>query len=157
MQARKRKLIKTRFQLKLIGVFLGLASVSAVIQTLLVNHSLLKLLGRNEQANQALLGDLPGLLLGNLALSMGLLLPTMGIIGVLLTHRIAGPVYRFEQYLEAIARGERAGACSIRKNDEFQELCGLINQAFERTRSDSVTASSGLGHRDAGATPRQAA
>jgi hypothetical protein len=138
MHARKRKLIKTRFQLKLIGVFLGLAAVSALIQTLLVNHSLLKLLGRSEQASHALLGDLPGLLLGNLLLSLGLLLPAMGVIGVLVTHRIAGPVYRFEQHLKAYARGEDPGVCKIRKGDEFNELCSIINSALERARQDAA-------------------
>lgn len=139
MHARRRKLIKTKLQLKLIGVFVGLACVSALIQTLLVNHSLLAVLGTPESGSQALRIDLSGLLLGNLALSLGLLVPAMGFVGLLVTHRIAGPVYRFEQHLSAYARGQDPGPCRIREGDELQELCTIINQALERARSERAS------------------
>jgi hypothetical protein len=142
MHARRRKLIKTKLQLKLIGVFVGLACVSALIQTLLVNHSLLALLGSPEQGASALRVDLPRLLLGNLALSLGLLVPAMGFVGLLVTHRIAGPVYRFEQHLSAYARGEDPGPCKIRPGDELQELCTIINLALERARSERAAPAS---------------
>jgi signal transduction histidine kinase len=63
------------------------------------------------------------------------LLPTMLVVGILVTHRIAGPVYRFEQYLGALARGENPGPCHIRRGDELQELCQQINAAFETLRA----------------------
>ena len=72
---------------------------------------------------------LPDLMLEVLLFSFGILMPVTVAVGVLVTFRIAGPVYRFEQYLESIARGEEVGPCKLRKGDELTELCDRINQA----------------------------
>ena len=69
-----------------------------------------------------------------LAVSFGLFLPLTFCIGVLVTFRIAGPVYRFEQYLKQVSRGEQLGPCKIRDGDEFQGLCDLINEATRHLR-----------------------
>jgi hypothetical protein len=50
-------------------------------------------------------------------------------VGVLSTFRIAGPIYRFEQYLRQVVKGEAEGPCRIRDGDELWDLCDLINQA----------------------------
>ena len=64
-----------------------------------------------------------------LLVSFGMLLPLTIAVGILVTFRIAGPVYRFEKYLKQVIDGEEVGPCRIRDGDEFQELCELINQA----------------------------
>ena len=48
---------------------------------------------------------------------------------MLVTFRIAGPIYRFEQYLAGIAEGRQLGPCRIREGDELVELCARINEA----------------------------
>lgn len=64
--------------------------------------------------------------------TLGLLVPVMTLVGILITHRIAGPAYRMRMHLEAIeTTGEIPGPCKIRKGDELQELCSLLNQAIE--------------------------
>ena len=55
-------------------------------------------------------------------------------VGILVTFRVAGPVYRFEQHLGSLARGEDPGTCRIRKGDELQDLCASINAAVETLR-----------------------
>lgn len=49
----------------------------------------------------------------------------MMAVGILMTHRIAGPVCRFEQYFCALARGEGSGPRRIRSCNELQEVCGI--------------------------------
>jgi len=61
------------------------------------------------------------------------------VFGILLTFRLAGPIYRFEQYLRSVARGEQIGPCKIRKGDELQFLCDAINDATEPLRMERVT------------------
>ena len=69
------------------------------------------------------------ILLEVLAMSFAFLLPMMLCVGILSTFRIAGPVYRFEQYLKEVARGEVSDPCRIRDGDELWDLCDLINEA----------------------------
>ena len=56
-------------------------------------------------------------------------LPLTFLVGVLTTFRIAGPVYRFEQFLAAVRRGERPSDFHLRKGDELTDLAALINEA----------------------------
>lgn len=50
------------------------------------------------------------------------------VISLVLSHRIAGPLYRFERTLEHMLQGELSHTIVLRKNDEGQELATKINQ-----------------------------
>ncbi|HLG20086.1 MAG TPA: hypothetical protein VI895_09785 [Bdellovibrionota bacterium] len=60
------------------------------------------------------------------------------VLGILITHRIAGPVYRVQRYLEEMAKsGDIKPMDSIRSKDEFHEffesISGVINILKART------------------------
>ena len=128
---RRIKLIKPRLQLKLIGSFVGLSAISLLVQFLLLSSRLSETAANLPSGGNYLTRELPTLLLGILIFSFCVLLPASALLGILITFRIAGPAYRFEQHLRAVARGEDPGPCRIRKGDEFVELCQLINAALE--------------------------
>jgi hypothetical protein len=134
-QRRRIKLIKPRLQLKLVGVFVGLSALGFLLQSLHVGLRLSELASHVPEGGSYLMAMLPALPLEILLVSFGMLLPLTVAVGVMVTFRIAGPVYRFEQYLKAVVRGEELGPCRIRKGDEFQELCELINEATASTRA----------------------
>ena len=46
-----------------------------------------------------------------------------GVISLLYSHRIAGPIVRFERAIDLIQQGKDSGKIKIRKADELQELC----------------------------------
>ena len=46
---------------------------------------------------------------------------------VVLTHHIAGPLYRLEKKLQKLAKGEEVDYIQIRKNDELKGLTSTIN------------------------------
>jgi len=48
-------------------------------------------------------------------------------IVVILTHRIAGPLYRIECALDALVRGEEIAPIHLRKKDELKGLSRRIN------------------------------
>ena len=77
---------------------------------------------------------MPRLLYGTLLISFALFLPLMFFVGILVTFRFAGPVYRFKMYLGEVIRGEKPKDCRLRKGDELQDLCAVINQATEPLR-----------------------
>jgi methyl-accepting chemotaxis protein len=52
--------------------------------------------------------------------------------GVIVSHRMAGPVYRMRQLLEDMAQGDlRRSVIHLRKNDEFKHLFADINNVKE--------------------------
>lgn len=126
---RRVKLISPFFQLKLVGIFLLLSVGSLVVQLFLTGMDLRMIAGTLPPGNQ-LETEVPGILTRAFLFSVGMWLPITLGVGILVTHRIAGPVYRFEKYFEALAGGEEHGECSIRKDDEFGELCKKINTAL---------------------------
>ncbi len=126
---RRNKLIKPALQLKIVLIFFGTASVAVLVQAIMMSRALTNVPELSNAEHSALLTYLPGILMTNLAVSVGVLLPLISLIGITVTHRIVGPVYRFEQYLGQIARGETPGPCTIRDNDELHDLCDAINEA----------------------------
>lgn len=134
-QRRRVKLIKPQLQLKLVGVFVGLSALGFLLQSLHVGLRLSELASHVPEGGSYLMAMLPALPLEILLVSFGMLLPLTIAVGIMVTFRIAGPVYRFEQYLKAVVRGEELGPCRIRKGDEFQELCELINEATAPVRA----------------------
>ncbi len=133
-RARTRKLINKGLQRKLIAAFVGVATYCTVFQVYLLNRSLVQLADKAD-AGPEVLDGLSTMLQDNLATTLCVLVPTMWAFGVIVTHRVAGPLYRLEQYLAAIAAGEDPGPCTLRKFDELGELCETVNAAVERLRN----------------------
>jgi hypothetical protein len=57
------------------------------------------------------------------------------VVGILATFLVAGPLYRFEQFLRASLNGENPPDCRLRKGDELSEFCGLLNDATRHLRT----------------------
>jgi hypothetical protein len=132
---RLQKLINPRLQLKLVASFVGVALLSMLLQFFLFSTNILRLTNHlpfAEAYSSQIIGDM---LHDTLLVSFSILLPLTIVIGVLFTHRIAGPVYRFERYLSDVADGKAVGPCRIRQGDELQRLCTIINRAVERVQS----------------------
>lgn len=56
------------------------------------------------------------------------------LFGVLLTHRIAGPVYVMTLYLSALARGQFPVTRPLRKGDELKDFFETLHSAVEGLR-----------------------
>lgn len=119
----------------MILAFLGVAAIALLLQFALFAAVLSSAAADLPEDGQILLERTTGLSLTILVISLGVLLPLCFFVGVLVTFRVAGPLYRFERHLEAIARGVDPGPCRIRKGDELQEFCGTLNAALDRVRS----------------------
>jgi signal peptidase II len=126
---RRIKLIQPRLQLKLIFVFLGMAASSMLLQFILFTSNVTEVATTLPADGLILVEELPALLYRTLLVSFLLFLPLMFFVGVLVTFRIAGPLYRFEVYLKQVIRGEKPPDCRLREGDELQGLCRLINEA----------------------------
>lgn len=140
---RKQKLVKPGLQLRLVGSFAGMAALAMMLQFLLFGYLMMQAATGIEGNGGRLAAEVPGALLSVMGLSVVILLPLFVLVGVMLTFRIAGPVYRFERYLLGLARGEETQPCKIRSGDHLQSLCDAINVATEplRAATTSVPAS----------------
>lgn len=73
---------------------------------------------------------LPTILLANLAI-IGVTAIAGFIIMVAYSHKIAGPLYRFEKSLDEMASGDLTSRFNLRANDQLEELASRINRLGE--------------------------
>jgi len=139
-QKRRIILIDTRFQLRLAGAFL----LVQVLLTGLFGFGLYLFLDSEVQAGlasahasyrsleQMLLPIILVLAAFNLALSAALV---TGFV-VLLSHRIAGPLFRFRSVLEDLAERKIPGHTGIRPEDQLSEVATSLGKAVGTLATD---------------------
>ena len=60
----------------------------------------------------------------------------VAVISAFLSHKMAGPVYRFEQVCKAIAKGDFSQRVHLRQGDQFVELQNDFNAMMDRVEAD---------------------
>jgi signal transduction histidine kinase len=131
---RTRKLINNPLQLKLSLWIVGVATLAMLFQFVILTTTVSTIGTRLPNDSQIFFNSIFELLLRSFLASLAIALSLTFVAGVLLTHRIAGPIYRFTQFLGAVNRGEHPGECRIRKNDELKDFCELLNVTTEPLR-----------------------
>ncbi|HZC68992.1 MAG TPA: hypothetical protein VE201_10280 [Nitrospirales bacterium] len=63
--------------------------------------------------------------------ALAVLIPAAAVFSIYLTHRLAGPLYRFEQTARELIRGNFALRIRLRKGDELHDLAGLLNEVLD--------------------------
>jgi HAMP domain-containing protein len=146
--------VDRRFQLKYTGllVLFGGAIMAAfgwaVWREVLINSDLLE----GKRIEQGLLaGQAAGLpnidafhqtlasadqrMLGIILLAALAVAATLGLLGILITHRIAGPVLVLSRYAEALSQGTYPAMRPLRKNDELKEYFEVFRHAVDRLKA----------------------
>jgi methyl-accepting chemotaxis protein len=129
MNKRKKTLIEPRLQLKTAGLFLQMAALAALTQSLVLGwvlHDLADELPRDGAALQTMIKPA---LASSFLITVALLTPILLAIGVRASFRVLGPLHRMRVHLRALARGEATEPCAIRASDELQDFCQLLNEA----------------------------
>lgn len=145
MHKRRRVIVKFNTQFKIIMAFLLVAAACLVIQGTLQTIAVAKFSNQLSTSSSpaAFASQLLPSVIKHSLWGIALLVPLTLVVGILVTFRVTGPIYRLERYFEAIARGEDPGTCRVRSGDECQELCALINEAMEVLRPSEDPAASG--------------
>lgn len=52
----------------------------------------------------------------------------LAIISIYITHKLAGPIYRFEKTVKDLINGDLSVRIRLRKKDDLKELANLFNQ-----------------------------
>ena len=129
---RKHYVIKRGFQLRyglymvaflLYGVLLVWFETFSTLKSVFIDSGLY-----NEQMQQ-LMNAIRGTLLVKILLGVILAL----VLAVLLSHFIAGPLYRIEKAMESVKNGDLAVRVNLRKWDEFKNLKEKITSMFQNS------------------------
>jgi methyl-accepting chemotaxis protein len=126
--ARRIKVIDGRFQYGTIAI--ALTIVLAGVLLFAAGTTLYYLLAHaagSAARPELLLVILPPLLLNDLVIMLLFI-----VLGILATHRIAGPVYRIEIDIERVLAGEKGVRVRTRRRDAFPDLAERVNELIER-------------------------
>lgn len=137
---RRKYLINIGLQFRYIGIVFALALLASLVTGYTVFATGWTLLGA-KLASVYPQGRLMYVFRAtNLALIRNLLLvsPFVFILGLLFSHKIAGPVYRIEKSLYEISKGNLALQVKLRKGDELWSLADTINAMTGAVR-DSIS------------------
>ncbi len=126
---RRKYIIQKGLQFRYIGLVFALAFIASVVTGWTVFATGWHFLGE-KLASVYPQGRLVYVLRAtNMALIRNLLLisPLIFILGLLFSHRIAGPVYRISKTLEEITKGNLGLKIKLREGDELVDLADTIN------------------------------
>lgn len=132
---RRDRFIKKKFQLDFSIKFLAIIVIEAVLAILLFLYLSKGTLTTGYYGSEFKIATtydffLPALLLSNL-----IIVGVTGIIGIVvlifLSHKIAGPLYRFENVLTSISKGDLTQRFKLREKDQLTELADRIDELTE--------------------------
>jgi len=69
----------------------------------------------------------------------------LGLVGVLITHRVAGPVHVMSHYIAVLSRGRYPLMRPLRKQDELKEFFERFQEAVESMRAREAKEADELG------------
>jgi nitrogen fixation/metabolism regulation signal transduction histidine kinase len=58
-------------------------------------------------------------------------LASIAVLGLILSHRTAGPLYHLNRVFEEVCRGNLKARAKFRQNDEFQEVAESFNKMMD--------------------------
>lgn len=131
---RTRKLIDPRIQLNLLAIVFAATGVGIALQAGLTSIRLDQLAREMQHDGMRLEEAKLDVLSWSALHALGFAIPLVGLLAFTARFRIAGPLYRFRQFLGAVLRGEHPEPCRLRRHDEFQDLCELLNDVTAEAR-----------------------
>lgn len=76
-------------------------------------------------------------LLIGLVIFAALLSLLLASYGIVMSHKVAGPLFRIEQYVEKLAQGKLVPLRDVRRGDELIDFVSHFRQAVDRLRSQA--------------------
>ena len=135
---RKQYVVKKGFQLRYVGRIVGISVLSAVISGYTIYYNAWIQLGE-KLAYVYPQGQLVDIFKRvNLSLAVNMIFVVMFCIGVgiIFSHRIAGPIERMKKFLEAVSEGDYSQRIVLRKKDELKDLSEAMNKLVEKLESE---------------------
>ena len=135
---RSRLFIAKRFQARYIGLIVGMMFFVVILTGYLVYVTTWIMFGEKLAAvyPQGLLMDIVKKVNLVLFLRLLILTPFVVLIGLVISNRVAGPIYNIKRYLGKLLIGDYSSNIRLRKKDELHDLADEINRFVEKLRKD---------------------
>ncbi len=135
---RRNYFVKKDFQIRFILKFCGIVLTGAVISTGLLFLFSQDTLTSSFQHSRLVIMDtgtaiLPAVIYTNL-ITLGLITAAVIVVTLLASHRIAGPVFRFEKELKEIGQGNLTKKIALRKEDQLKDVAVALNDMVSGLR-----------------------
>jgi methyl-accepting chemotaxis protein len=134
----KNFLISPSYQLRFIGLLvLSAGFLAALIATLSYvylreNYEVLvKLSPMTEDARNLLYSELDQLMIRLSAMTLGFLI-LISVLGLILSHRSAGPLYHFKRVFQEIENGKHGSRVHLRPSDDFRDVATAFNSMMDQ-------------------------
>ncbi len=138
---RRQFLINPKLQLTIIG-FNCLLAIVAIIIFYFLNLNLFNEFVRPKDAEfvsdpfiQQMVAEATGKLRSMFALTAAAVMCTMITGGLILSNRVAGPIYRLQKHINDMLAGKNTGDVNFRDKDFFQELAVSFNKLVGQLRN----------------------
>lgn len=132
---RRHYFIKKDFQTRFIVRFLLVLLIGGVISVGLTLLTTRGTLTTSFVGSRLVIQDTPLVILPSVVLTTVITIVVVGVIVAIVTllvsHKIAGPMFRFEKDIERIAGGDLKSHINLRKGDQFQEMVTSINTMID--------------------------
>ena len=126
---RKQYIVKKGFQLRFMTVIIVAMILIAAVTSMSIYSAVMQtLVSQFHGENLALIKHA---VTYQLLLRSMLLILAIAIMSIFISHRMAGPVYKFERIIKDLAQGKEVKEFKLRKRDEFYELATAINDLIK--------------------------
>lgn len=147
---RRSYFIKKDFQFRFILKFCLLVFIGVVISTVLLFLFSQDTLTSSFQQSRLVikktgLAILPSLVYTNL-ITLGLITLATIIVTLFVSHKIAGPMFRFEKELKDVGQGDLTKKVIVRKKDQITELADCLNNMIGDLRAKVLDIQTEVGH-----------
>jgi len=134
---RKQYFVAAKFQTRYIGLILALMFLAVVMCSYVVYYSMMVTMGEKLATvyPQGRLISIVNMVNLRILLVFLMITPFVVIIGIYLSHKIAGPIFRMERFLGRVASGDLSQRLTLRKGDELVNLAEGINKVIESVKA----------------------
>jgi nitrogen fixation/metabolism regulation signal transduction histidine kinase len=148
-------LIEPRLQFRylVLPLVVSATTAAALLALFVVQAETLKGLAGSDRA---LLEEIQTVQTLSIAAAVGVLIGHVGLIvwlGLTLSHRLAGPIYRLKKSMKQVAEGDREVRIHLRRRDELTDVATQFNEmvdAVEKTERELKEKKEEEGGEDAG-------
>ncbi len=134
-QRRFIRILFPRLQSRLFTLVLAMIGTSLLIHALVSVMSLTRAAQSLPSDGKALHSMIVGMLTRDFLLAFVISVPAFGVLALAAFMRVIGPLYRMRTFLQAVVDGRETQPCRLRRTDEFQDICELVNKVTEPMRS----------------------
>ena len=138
--------VSGKFQGKFVGIILLLTFLTAALCSYVVYYTSMISFGEKLASiyPQGRLVSAVNIINIRIMISILLITPLIALIGIYLSHKIAGPILRMERFMDDMASGNLSGKLVLRKGDELLMLADGINRLTESMKTTMINQKTGL-------------